>query len=221
MPRQNLLNIKQFETAPDQPAFIQPVELLKLLTHESRDEPEPKKNRDWEKKNRSFCYRVPAELAVQARDINAILATLAAEYMTTNSSVAAALMSFSLSHLRAGKLQIEGRPKVHRRNLSLDWSELTNGWPRDVRPTRRAVKKADPEPKLMAEQKHIYIGYRWGQDLDTQAGAISRQTGVPAGEVVVYLLMYAIQNYKAGKLGLTPKSVTVSNHVTPTWESQS
>ena len=192
--------------------LIQPVEVISLITAKQDKEARAKRDRTWEKSNPANSYRIPADLRIQAKDISANLVSIAAEYLTTISSVAAALMAFSLSHLRSGKLEIEVRPKAERRTLTLDWTELKDGWPQEIKPIKKKTKNT-----VLVKERHVFLGYRWGADLDKQINALVKQTGVPGGEVVVFLLMYAIKKYQEGQLSLIPKTVTVTNQVNPTW----
>ncbi len=192
--------------------LIQPVEVISLITAKQEKEARAKRDRTWEKSNPANSYRIPADLRIQAKDISANLVSIAAEYLTTISSVAAALMAFSLSHLRSGKLEIEVRPKAERRTLTLDWTELKDGWPQEIKPIKKKTKDT-----VLVKERHVFLGYRWGADLDRQINALVKQTGVPGGEVVVFLLMYAIKKYQEGQLSLIPKTVTVTNQVNPTW----
>ena len=194
--------------------LIQPVEVISLITARQEKESRAKRDRTWEKSNPANSYRIPADLRIQAKDISANLVSIAAEYLTTISSVAAALMAFSLSHLRSGKLEIEVRPKAERRTLTLDWTELDDGWPHEIKPHKRKSKDS-----VLVKENHVFLGYRWGADLDKQINAIVKQTGVPGGEVVVFLLNYAIKKYQEGQLSLIPKTVTVTNQVNPAWGS--
>lgn len=212
MTRQNALPTPSTELKRDSSGMVKPVEVVSLITAKQEKESRAKRDRTWEKSNPANSYRIPADLRVQAKDISANLVSIAAEYLTTISSVAAALMAFSLSHLRSGKLEIEVRPKAERRTLTLDWTELKDGWPQDIKPIKKKTKNT-----VLVKERHVFLGYRWGADLDKQINALVKQTGVPGGEVVVFLLMYAIKKYQEGQLSLIPKTVTVTNQVNPTW----
>jgi len=212
MTRQNALSQQTAELQKDASGMVQPVAVVNLITAKQEKESRAKRDRTWEKGNPANSYRIPADLRIPAKDISASLVSIAAEYLTTISSVAAAFMAFSLSHLRSGKLEIAARPKPERRTLSLDWTELENSWPQEIKPRKRKSKD-----NVLAKEKHIFLGYRWGADMDKQINAIVQQTGVPGGEVVVFLLKYAIQKYQEGQLSLIPKTVTVTNQVNPGW----
>jgi hypothetical protein len=212
MTRQNALPTQFTELQQDASGMVQPVAVINLITAKQYKESRTKRDRTWEKSNPANSYRIPADLRIPAKDISASLVSIAAEYLTTISSVAAALMAFSLAHLRSGKLEIEARPKAERRTLTLDWTELKDGWPRDIKPRKRKSKES-----VVVKERHVFLGYRWGADLDKQINAIVKQTGVPGGEVVVFLLSYAIKKYQEGQLSLTPKTITVTNQVNPAW----
>lgn len=212
MTRQNALSQQTAELQKDASGMVQPVTVVNLITAKQEKESRAKRDRTWEKGNPANSYRIPADLRIPAKDISASLVSIAADYLTTISSVAAAFMAFSLSHLRSGKLEIAARPKPERRTLSLDWTELENSWPQEIKPHKRK-----PKDNVLVKEKHIFLGYRWGADMDKQINAIVQQTGVPGGEVVVFLLKYAIQKYQEGQLSLIPKTVTVTNQVNPGW----
>lgn len=214
MTRQNALPTQSTELQQDDSGLVKPVEVINLITAKQDKESRAKRDRTWEKGNPANSYRIPAGLRIPAKDISANLVNIASEYLTTISSVAAALMAFSLSHLRSGKLEIEGRPKADRRTMSLDWTEFEDGWPREIKPRKGKTKNT-----VLVKERHIFLGYRWGADLDMQISAIAKQTGVPGGEVVVFLLSYAIKKYQEGQLNLIPKTVTVTNQVNPSWGS--
>lgn len=214
MTRQNILSTPSSELQADASGMVPPVAVISLITAKQDKESRSKRDRTWEKGNPANSYRIPIDLRVSAKDISASLVSIAAEYLTTISSVAAALMSFSLSHLRSGKLEIEGRPKAERRSMTLDWTELENGWPQEIKPLKRKSKDS-----VLVKEACVFLGYRWGADLDRQINAIAKQTGVPGGEVVVFLLRYAIKKYQAGQLSLVPKTITVTNQVNPAWGS--
>lgn len=214
MSRQNALAPQSIELHKDASGMVQPVAVASLITAKQDKESRAKRDRTWEKGNPANSYRIPAELRIQAKDVSATLVSIASEYLTTISSVAAALMAFSLSHLRSGKLEIEARPKPERRTLTLEWTELKDGWPREIKPRKNKTKD-----NVLVKENPVFLGYRWGADLDKQINAIAEQTGVPGGEVVMFLLIYALKKYQEGKLSLIPKTVTVANQVNPVWGS--
>jgi len=212
MPRQNAFRHQTTTLPTDSNGLVQPVDVTHMIpTARQAKESRTGRRRDWEKKNPSNSYRVPTELHMQAKEISASLSSIAGEYMSTTSSVAAAFVTFSLSHLRSGKLTIEPRPNPERRTLTLHWAEIENGWPKEIKPLKR--KKED----VLAKKDSVFLGYRWGADIDKQIEAISKQTGVPGGEVVVFLLKHAIEAYRRGQLTLTPEAVVVTNKVTPSY----
>lgn len=212
MTRQNPLSPGNAALPKDASGMIQPVDMASMIpTAKQAKENAKRDERGWEKKNPSSSYRVPSNLCIRAKDINASLVNIAAEFMTTSSSAAAALIAFSLSHLREGRLMIEARPtKPERRTLSLDWTETESGWPKEVKAARK--KKKDD---VRITERPVFLSYRWGADIDKQIEAVAKRTGVPGGEVVVFLLNYAIKAYQDGHLSLVPKSVVVANKVTP------
>ena len=179
----------------------EPISTIPLAQGYKRD------NRAWDRKHRGNSYFIPSHLNEQAKDIRAAILALSQKHMTNTSSVATALVSFSLSHVRQGKLKIEARPDIHRRKMALTWEEKEDGWPQEVlQPMKRVIK----------DVKGIYMNYRWGRDIDTQIKALAG-VAISVGEVVVFLLNYALSAHKNGRLRLKEESVVVSQKVSATW----
>jgi hypothetical protein len=178
----------------------EPVKIIPLARQQKRD------NRAWDRAHRGMSYRIPSPLHEQAKDVRASILGLAHQHMTSTSSVAAALMGFSLAHVRQGKLAIEARPNADRRKMILTWMEADE-WPREVQPIKRAIKKADA---------NLVLTYRWGKDVGTRIKALAGAE-ISVGEVVVFLLRYALEAHKQGHLRLKEEAFVVSQKVSPTW----
>ncbi|MDO9302164.1 MAG: hypothetical protein Q7T89_12310 [Anaerolineales bacterium] len=178
----------------------EPVKIIPLAQEQKRD------NRAWDRAHRGMSYRIPLPLHVQAKDIRASILGLAHQHMTSASSVAAALMSFSLAHVRQGKLAIEARPNANRRKMILTWAEADE-WPQEIQPAKRAIKTSEAD---------VVLTYRWGKDVGTQIKALAGAE-ISVGEVVVYLLSYALLTHKSGRLRLKEEAFVVSQKVSPSW----
>jgi hypothetical protein len=197
----------------DEAAPIKPIDvasLISLQTAAQQQASKEKRTRTWEKNHRTVGYLIPVELHVRAKEIREKMNSIANEHLTTVSSVASAFMQYSLSHLHANKLTLMGRPKAERRTLTLHWTESQNGWPKEIKQVKRNNAKKnlfDPPP--------LYLGHRWGGDIDAQIIALRKKTAVCSGEIVVYLLGYALDAYQSGRLHLHSEAVTVANQVSP------
>ncbi|MBK8781704.1 MAG: hypothetical protein IPO22_07815 [Anaerolineales bacterium] len=178
----------------------EPVKIIPQARTQKRD------NRAWDRAHRGMSYRIPSSLHVQAKDIRATILGLAHQHMTSTSSVANALMGFSLAHVRQGKLVIEARPNANRRKMILTWAESSE-WPQEIQPAKRAIKMGNA---------NVVLTYRWGKDVSTQIKALAG-TEVSVGEVVVFLLSYAVEAHKQGHLRLKEEAFVVSQKVSPTW----
>jgi hypothetical protein len=178
----------------------EPVKIIPLAQQQKRD------NRAWDRAHRGMSYRIPSPLHEQAKDVRASILGLAHQHMTSTSNVAAALMGFSLAHVLQGKLAIEARPNAKRRKMVLTWAEADE-WPQEIQPARRAIKTADAD---------VVLTYRWGKDVGTQIKALAGAE-ISVGEVVVFLLHYAIEAHKQGHLRLKEEAFVVSQKVSPTW----
>jgi hypothetical protein len=164
-------------------------------------------NRAWDRAHRGMSYRIPFPLHEQAKDVRASILGLAHQHMTSTSSVAAALMGFSLAHVRQGKLTIEARPNANRKKMTLTWKEADE-WPQEIlQHTKRASNN---------KVKAVYLNYRWGKDVNTQIKALSGAE-ISVGEVIVFLLHYAIEAHKQGHLRLKEEAFVVSQKVSPSW----
>ena len=178
----------------------EPVKIIPLARQQKRE------NHAWDRAHRGMSYRIPSPLHEQAKDVRASILGLAHQHMTSTSSVAAALMGFSLAHVLQGKLAIEARPNANRRKMMLMWAEADE-WPQEIQPTKRVTKMADAD---------VVLTYRWGKDVGTQIKALAGAE-ISVGEVVVFLLHYAIEAHKQGHLRLKEEAFVVSRKVSPTW----
>ena len=178
----------------------EPVKIIPLARQQKRD------NRAWDREHRGMSYRIPSPLHEQAKDVRASILGLAHQHMTSTSSVAAALIGFSLTHVRLGKLVIEARPNAKRRKMMLTWTEADE-WPQEIQPAKRAVKTAGAD---------VVLTYRWGKDVGAQIKALAGED-VSVGEVVVFLLRYAIEAHQQGRLRLKEEAIVVSQKVSPSW----
>ena len=179
-----------------------PITSIPLAKGKKRD------NRAWDRKHPVISYYIPAPLQEKAKDIRAVVLALSQKHMTSISSVAAALASYSLSHVRQGKLQIQGRPDADRRKMTLSWEEVDDGWIQDIPQPLKPVGKPIT--------KDAYIGYRWSRDIDSQIKSLA-DTSISVGEVVVFLLNYALDAHKSGRLRLKEETIVVSQKVSATW----
>ena len=185
-----------------------PQEPLDLIP---RVKPKARRSRAWDKQHPVISYFIPEPLHVQAKDVRADILGLAHQHMTTITSVANALVGFSISHVRQGKLSISAVPDSTRRKMRLSWEESKDN----------TVRKIEiPRPKLseqtaLKKTKSLYLGYRWGIDLDKQIRALAE--GISVGEVVLFLLNYGLDAYKDGRLKFKEETITVAQKVSPSW----
>ena len=179
----------------------EPIATIPLAKDHKRD------NRAWDRKHRGSSYFIPSHLHLQAKDIRSAILALSQKHMTTTSSVANAFMGYALAHIRSGKLVIEPRPNAQRRKMALTWEEADE-WPQEI---PSAIKQ---KRSLNAEE--LYLNYRWGRDVDAQIKALAG-TSIATGEVVVFLLNYALDAHKQGRLRLKEEAVVVAQKVSPTW----
>ena len=162
-----------------------------------------REERVWEKANRGASYFIPAPLNEQAKDIRASILALAQHHMTTTSSVATALMNYALREVRLGKLILEARPNANRRKMTLIL-ENAKEWPQEI-----------PQPSMKSAvktTKDVVLTYRWGRDVKAQIKSLAGNH-IPAGEVVVFLLNYALVEYKNGNCKFRETAITLAQEV--------
>jgi len=179
----------------------QPISTIPLAKGQKCD------SRTWDRKHCGKTYYIPMHLHQQTKTIRASIVALSEKYLTNTSSVASALISFSLAHIHQGKCVIEARPDARRRKMALIWEEAENG---------RTYGVFQPKQKTKRAVNDSYINYRWGGDLDAQIKALVN-TSLAAGEVVVFLLNYALNAYEAGRLRLKVETVVVLQKESLTW----
>jgi len=165
-----------------------------------------REERIWEKANHGASYFIPAPLNEQAKGIRAVILALAQKHMTTTSSVAAALMNYALRDIRQGKLILDARPNANRRKMTLILEDAKE-WPQEIPPPlmRRAVKT----------EKDVVLTYRWSGDVNAQIKSLA-DNRIPVGEVVVFLLNYALAEYKNGNCKFRETAITLAQEVSIT-----
>lgn len=214
MPRQS------FHSSNPPQNLVPPTEPIQLIqTAKEAKRSRPKRKRDWEKlpEHRAHGYRVPEHLRSMVGErhektgMRISIRGIAEHHMTTTSVVAGAMMTYALSELRAGNIKLAARPQPEGRVMRLDWSIREDAWAQDI-PSPKPRRQRSP-----LEPKPLYIGYRWGRDIDQQIKAVSNSLGVTSGEVVVYLLHHAIHSYRSGRLHLHEAAKVVRQTVTPSW----
>jgi hypothetical protein len=177
------------------------------LTTIPRAQDKKRENRAWDRKHRGNSYFIPAHLQVQAKDMRAAVLALSQKHMTNTSSVASALMKYSLEHVRLGRLNIAAHPDAQRTKMTLTWEEVKDSLPQEITQPKKLMTKGE---------KDLYINYRWGRDMDMQIKALAG-TSIAPGEIVVFLLHYALAAYRNGSMRLKEETVVVSQKVRSTW----
>jgi hypothetical protein len=139
----------------------------------------------------------------QAKNVRASILALAQKHMTDTSSVAEALISFSLAQVRKGTLAIEARPNAKGRKMALRWEEGDG---------RAQTIPAPGKPSTKERTKNLYLNYRWGREVDAEIKALAGEA-IPAGETVVFLLHCALEAHKRGRLILKEEPRVVTQKV--------
>lgn len=180
----------------------QPVDLIPLAGTNKRTD------RKWDLEHRGYSYSIPAHLREKARDIRTAVLGLSRMHLASTSNVATALISFSLAHVRQGRLRLEGHPDASRQKMTLQWEEVADGKPQTIH-QKKTILSDGP-------QRRVYLNYRWGQAIHEQIKGLAG-TVLSKGDVVVALLEYALAAHKSGRLKLKEETVIVSQKVSAKW----
>ena len=180
----------------------QPISIIPRAQEKRRD------NRTWDQTHPVISYYIPVPFEEQAKGVRAVILALSQQHMTTITSVAVAFAGYSLAHVRQGKLKIVAQPNPSGRKMTVTWEEVSEGWPQEI--------QQPVMPGRKQKAKEFYLGFRWGRDVDRQIKALADQS-IAVGEIVVFLLSYAVQAHKKGKLRLKEETVVVAQKVSATW----
>lgn len=197
--------------------FIAPTDTLSLIPSAAQAKrSEPKRKRHWEKNHRGHSYFIPdkyrALVGVEKEDegIRKNIRALAEKHSTTVGSIACALMDFSMSELRFGRLNLASLANPNGLKMQITWTYQNEGWPQTIPP-------AKSEPIKILKPRKLYLNYRWDARIDQQVIAEADRLDVPHGELVVRLLQHALDAYQSGRLRLKETAVVVKQKVEATW----
>lgn len=158
--------------------------------------PKKKRNRDWEKTNRSYHYRgVPKQIRDEVVDVAAMLGVPVYE-------VARAFVEYSLMCVERGTLVIKPIfPRSQKMTLypfgGAVWAE--NGWTPHPQKIEKRKTTKEKEEKSWQEEASYRFPAMLHEEIKRLAG-----NALPIGEVLTVLLKHAIESYKSGVLVLNP-----------------
>jgi len=168
-----------------------------------------KRERAWERKNRSRSYLVPRPLEEKATHIRGTILAMAEELATTVDELARVLVEFALDKLDKGEIKIEGRPNPHSRMMRLEWNDAAEG-KKELPAPKARKKKTTIEPR-----RKLFLSYRWSSELDASIRQAAPE--IAAGEVLLYLLDFSLRSYESGYLKIHQKPI-VSYRLGGSWE---
>jgi hypothetical protein len=189
------------------PAPPTPIDLMGMAKPRQR-------NREYEKRNRSFTYRLTD------KELGAKVAAVAVSLQVTIDEVARVFVEVGIREARAGHIPFNSVPPVQRR-LTLyptgaeTWKiQEQASWQKTIPPRLRQKPLSSTEKaKRRQELNRFRVSYRWPAEVDlslatlteTVAGkAITRSDG-RKGWVLTILLRYGLSLYESGKLPLQPQ----------------
>lgn len=172
------------------------------------------RNREYEKRNRSFTYRLTD------KELGARIAAIAGSLQVTVDEVARAFVEVGIREARAGRIPFDSVPVVQRRMTlyptgSESWSiQEQDGWQKIIPPFEKKKPLSSVEKARRGQELNRFrVSYRWPAEVDqsltalteTVAGkAITRSDG-RKGWVLTILLRYGLSMYETGKLPLQPQ----------------
>jgi hypothetical protein len=172
------------------------------------------RNREYEKRNRSFTYRLTD------KELGARIAAVAGSLQVTVDEVARAFVEVGIREARAGRIPFDSVPVVQRRMTlyptgSETWSiQEQDGWQKIIPAFEKKKPLSSVEKARRGQELNRFrVSYRWPAEVDqsltalteTVAGkAITRSDG-RKGWVLTILLRYGLSMYETGKLPLQPQ----------------
>jgi len=177
-----------------------------------------KRNRDYEKKKRSYTYRLTD------KELGTKITAIALSLQVTADEVARAFVEVGIREARAGHIPFDRIPPVQRRMTlyptgNESWSVQEQQGGQKMTPAREKQKPLTEteKQKRQHESNKSVVAYRWSAKTDqsltalteTIAGkAITRSDG-RKGWVLTILLRYGLHMYEIGKLPLRPQPKVV------------
>lgn len=168
-----------------------------------------KRERAWERKNRSRSYLVPRPLEEKATHIRGTILAMSEELATTVDELARVLVEFALDKLDKGEIKIEGRPNPHSRMMRLSWEDTAE------EEKRLPAPKSSKKKKVLEPRRKLFLSYRWPVELDTSIRQVAPE--IAAGEVLLYLLDFSLRSYESGYLKIHQEPI-VSYRLGGSWE---
>lgn len=169
-----------------------------------------KRERDWERRNRSRSYLVPRPLEERAVRVRGIILAMSEELATTVDELSRVLVEFALDKLDKGVIKIEARHNPHGRMMRLDWEDAVGEEKKLPSPKSGKKKKV-----LTETRRKLFLGYRWSAELDTRVRQVAPE--IAAGEILLYLLEFSLKAYESGNLKINQEPI-VSYRLGGTWE---
>ncbi|WKZ38284.1 MAG: hypothetical protein QY332_10120 [Anaerolineales bacterium] len=180
-------------------------QVKKDTVREKRREEQREKRRAYDKQNPVETYFIPAYMHEAFFDVKTAIGGLAHQHNATENGVTEKLTEWALRKVRNGELRVGGKPNPSRRKMEVYIEDANN----EVWTSERDI----PEKPRKVARKKIFAGYRFTKDVISQIDAISKNNHLPAGEVLVVLLQYAIEKYKAQEFNLKTRSLDVRQTV--------
>ena len=165
-------------------------------------------HRAWEKKHPNSSYYIPDHQLEEAKNIRGEINAIASENMANTTNVAKAFIEYALKHIRKGELSISAQPNPARRKMTVELVDADE-WPKPK--SEKVLPPAKTHKKMNLST--TYLNYRWGADIDRQVEALCGDA-LSKGEVVVFLLHYALSAYRKGRVKFVAHPVLVKQRVT-------
>ena len=183
-----------------------------------------RRNRSYEKRNRTFTYRL------SDKEIGAMIAAVAQSLQVTADEVARAFVEAGMREARLGHIPFDSiSPAARRMTLyptgAETWSiQEQSGWPKPI-PARSERKKPLSESEKRKRQQELNqfrVSYRWPEEVDkaltdlteSVIGKVLVRSDGRKGWVLTILLRYGLSAYEAGRLPLQPQPKVVKMELT-------
>jgi hypothetical protein len=171
----------------------------------------PKRKRNWESKRPAAVYRIPAPLIETAKEAQGKILSCAENDETgkprlgiSADIVADVILRWAIKHIkenpRALPTALNPRSKTGLTAYAAEWEDW-DGTPPTTAPRRKTQKKQTPR---------FLIAYRIREKTKNDIKEIAQETGLPLGELFLYLVQFGLTGHDKGRFRIKPTDPEVT-----------
>lgn len=173
----------------------------------------PKRKRNWESQRPAAVYRIPAPLIETAKEAQGKILSCAENDETgkprlglSADIVADVILRWAIKHIQENPralptTALNPRSKTGLTAYAAEWEDWDGTPP--VYPTPRRRNKKKQTPKLL-------MAYRIRETTKNDIKEIAQETGLPLGELFLYLIQFGLTGHKKGRFRIKPTGPEVT-----------